>query len=52
MKKDLREWIDREVERLDREVEGEEPKKAIPDPVPEELQQALGETGGTNPKKQ
>ena len=34
MKKNVREWIDKEIERLDREVEGEEPEKTVPDPVP------------------
>ena len=43
MKKDLREWIDKEVIRLDKEVDGEKPGQTEPNPVPDELRQALGE---------
>ena len=44
MKKDLREWIDKEVKRLEQESEGKNSYNAEPDPVPEELKQALGKT--------
>jgi|GEM_PF-1279646 len=44
MKKDLREWIDKEVARLDKEVEGEKPEGTEPNPVPDALRQALGKT--------
>jgi len=46
MKKDLREWIDKEVDRLDKEVEGEKPEETESNPVPDELRQALGKTSG------
>ena len=42
MKKDLREWIDKEVERLDKEVEGGKPEGSEENPVPDELREALG----------
>ncbi len=46
MKKDLREWIDKEVDRLDKEVEGVKPEETESNPVPDELRQALGKTSG------
>ena len=42
MKKDLREWIDKEVERLEREEEAESPESSKPEPVPDALREALG----------
>jgi hypothetical protein len=44
MKKDMKEWIDKEVDRLDKEVEGEKPGETEPNPIPDELRQALGKT--------
>jgi hypothetical protein len=35
-------WIDREVERLDREIKGEELEDNVQNPVPELLKDALG----------
>ena len=44
MKKDVKEWIDKEVDRLDREIEGESPESSTPEPVPDALREALGKT--------
>ncbi len=46
MKKELREWIDKEVDRLDREGEGGNPEGTETNPVPDDLKQALAETSG------
>ncbi len=40
----MREWIDDEVARLDKEAAGENPEGTESNPVPEELRQALGKT--------
>ena len=50
MKNELRAWIDKEVARLDQEIEGENPEKAEPDPVPDGLREALTETSGKKPQ--
>jgi len=50
MKNKLRTWIDKEVARLDQEREGENPEAAEPDPVPDELREALAETSGKKPQ--
>jgi len=44
MKKDLSEWIDDEVARLDKEAEDENSEGSESNPVPEPLRQALGDT--------
>jgi hypothetical protein len=52
MKKVLREWIDKEVARLDREGEGENSDAAEPNPVPDALREALAETSDKKPAEQ
>ena len=42
MKEKLSEWIDKEIARLDREIECEKPEGAQTNPVPDVLRQALG----------
>ena len=50
MKNKLRTWIDKEVARFDQECEGENPEAAEPDPVPDELREALAATSGKKPQ--
>lgn len=50
MKNKLRTWIDKEVARLDQECEGENLEAAEPDPVPDELREALAATSGKKPQ--
>jgi hypothetical protein len=52
MKKVLREWIDKEVVRLEREGEGENSDAAEPNPVPDALRDALSETSDKKPTEQ
>jgi hypothetical protein len=49
MKNELRAWIDKEVARLDQVLAGENLEAAEPDPVPEDLREALAETSGKKP---
>jgi hypothetical protein len=46
MKKDLSEWIDKEVERLDQEIEGKKPEGSETNPAPDALREALGSVNG------
>lgn len=46
MSKDLREWIDKEIARLDLEIKGENPEGFDVHPAPDELRLALGKTSG------
>jgi len=48
MKKDLQAWIDKEVARLDREIEGKKPEGSEENPVPDELREALGDADVEN----
>jgi hypothetical protein len=50
MKNELRAWIDKEVARLDQVLAGEKPETAEPDPVPDDLREALAATSGKEPK--
>ena len=52
MKKDLREWIDKEGARLERDIEGVKPEEAELNPLPDALRQALSETSDKKPADQ
>ena len=52
MKKDLSEWIDKEVTRLDQEGEGENSDAVEPNPVPDALREAFAETSDKKPAEQ
>ncbi len=51
MKKNLPEWIDKEVARLDKEVKGENSEAAESNPIPDELRQALGKISSKKPSE-
>jgi hypothetical protein len=49
MRKDLREWIDKEIARLDLEIKGENPEGFDANPAPDELRLALAKISGQAP---